>query len=234
MSIAMKNMIDAALALNRKAPYARPSVASSLDDFKRQLFEAVKKKPAAGNVDTLMSFIEESDLVDVAVGLNKRVAFDCENICSLEYNEINGHQLLVMEAGGDWEYPVTVFVYWNGIALAGYVPVSGNTYNKVSNTAFGSEGDGVQNLPEDEVLDRLVEAYIASLPEEPEDLDLYNTLGLIVHLGDDWKSAFSEFGEDGYPTDPSFVSPTKDAMDIVDPDMSKMLDEFAKAASITK
>lgn len=232
MSIAMKNMIDAVLSLNRRPPFARPSAACSLDDFKRQLFEAVKGRPGVGNVATLMESLDDGDVAAAIIGRNRGVNFDTENICSMDYDEINGHQFMVMEAGGDWEYPVTVFLYWTGTALAGYIPVAGNTYNKVTNTAFGSEPESVANLPEDEVVRAAVAAYAGEIGSENLDEGVYGALGLVEFLGaDKWKDLFSAFGDDGYPTDSAFNSPVKDAMDVVDPDMSKMLAEFSVAVN---
>lgn len=232
MSIAMKNMIDAVLSLNRRPPFARPSAACSLDDFKRQLFEAVKGRPGVGNVATLMESLDDGDIAYAIIARNRGVNFDTENICSMDYDEINGHQFMVMEAGGDWEYPVTVFLYWTGTALAGYIPVAGNTYNKVTNTAFGSEPESVANLPEDEAVRAAVAAYASEIGSENLDEGVYGVLGLVEFLGaDKWKDLFSAFGDDGYPTDSAFNSPVKDAMDVVDPDMSKMLAEFSVAVN---
>lgn len=235
MSIAVKNMIDAALAIRRTAPFARPSAPCSPDDFKRQVFEAATHRPAVGNVATLMASLEEYDLASVVTDHNKRVNFDVENICSLEYEEQDGHQFLVLEAGGDWEYPVTAYLYWTGTSLAGFVPVKGNTYNRITNSAFGSEMEGIANLPEDEALAALVEKYIEDSVDSDSDESPYSVLGIIEYMGEEnWKSLFTSFDNDGYPSSEAFLSPTRGAMDIVKPDNQEMLEEFLRATSISK
>lgn len=53
----------------------------------------------------------------------------------------NGFTFLGVTAGGDWEEPVFFIIYFDGKGLRGYIPENGNTYNKITKTAFGSEGE---------------------------------------------------------------------------------------------
>lgn len=41
--------------------------------------------------------------------------------------------------GGDWEKGITAYVYFDGKAFRGYVPLYGNAYDRASKCAFGSE-----------------------------------------------------------------------------------------------
>lgn len=232
MSTTVKDIIDATLSIVRTAPYARPSVPCSLDDFKRHVFEAVTGRPAVGNVATLMSSLDEGDIAYMVADRNKRVSFDCENVCSLEYDEENGHRFLVLEAGGDWEYPVTSYLYWTGTALAGFIPVDGNTYNKITNSAFGSEPNGIANLPEDEALSDLISKY-ESENNTDDDEGIYPVLGLIEYKKDDWRSLFSDLTE-GYPSHSDLASISDSAIDIVKPDRFLMRRELLHATSIEK
>lgn len=51
-------------------------------------------------------------------------------------NGVNGYLIMV---GGDWEYPVAVFMYYDGKDFRAYVPKDGNSYNKKYKCAYGSE-----------------------------------------------------------------------------------------------
>ncbi len=42
-------------------------------------------------------------------------------------------------SGGDWEYPVSFVVYWDGKQLRGYIPKEGNTWNYKTGKAFGND-----------------------------------------------------------------------------------------------
>lgn len=74
-----------------------------------------------------------------------KILFETEN-CMYDYDGLsglhtldNGLTFLGFVAGGDWELPVFSIVYWDGKDLRGYTPLSGNIFNPVSKTAFGSE-----------------------------------------------------------------------------------------------
>lgn len=74
-----------------------------------------------------------------------KVVFDWENYGLDEENPIrvrpSGMPYLVAWAGGDWENPVHYILYWDGKTIRAYLPEEGNTFNTVSRTAYGSEGE---------------------------------------------------------------------------------------------
>lgn len=53
----------------------------------------------------------------------------------------NGLTFVGFTAGGNWEYPLFVAIYWDGHRFRGYVPVEGNMVNPIFRCAFGSEMD---------------------------------------------------------------------------------------------
>lgn len=53
--------------------------------------------------------------------------------------------------GGDWEYPVTVCYYYDLQAkLHRYIPIEGNTVNKLNNAAFGNGYQWSGSMEDDE------------------------------------------------------------------------------------
>lgn len=57
----------------------------------------------------------------------------------------NGLTYLGIVAGGDWEFPVFLIVYWDGKQLRGYVPKSGNPWNTDSKKAYGNDYGDKEN-----------------------------------------------------------------------------------------
>lgn len=41
--------------------------------------------------------------------------------------------------GGDWEFPITFAVYWDGKCLRGYIPRNGNIWNEYTKCAIGND-----------------------------------------------------------------------------------------------
>lgn len=72
-----------------------------------------------------------------------KVEFDFEN-CGASPAKIqtyDGTSFIKCYAGGDWECPVTFFVYWDGSRFRAYVPVYGNAINRDINRAFGNDDE---------------------------------------------------------------------------------------------
>lgn len=114
--------------------------------------------------------------------LETDIVFDLENT-ELTVSEQDGIFSLVLEAGGDWEMPVTAYFYWSEPlqSICCFFPLGeGNTYNMETNTAYGSE---------DADDDELIERY----EQEGNDLD-YETAGRIglsqlqQHIERDYKN----------------------------------------------
>ena len=53
----------------------------------------------------------------------------------------NGLPILWMWAGGDWEFPVTFVLYWDGKGLRAYIPEEGNVYNKERKSDYGNNDE---------------------------------------------------------------------------------------------
>lgn len=94
----------------------------------------LKKK--IGKYDSLYDIV---DLPKISKDLNK-VIFDFENLDEETYGVTkDGIPYLRCYAGGDWEIPVTFFIYWDGKSLRAYLPTKGNPFRADIKTAFGSE-----------------------------------------------------------------------------------------------
>lgn len=85
------------------------------------------------------------------------IDFDLENV-DLTIIEKDDICCLLLEAGGDWEEPISAYFYWSEPtqSLKGFFPLGeGNTYNLATNTAYGSEDvyddDELQKRYEDEI-----------------------------------------------------------------------------------
>lgn len=63
----------------------------------------------------------------------------------LGVHTINGLTFCGALTGGDWEDSVFVILYWDGEDIHIYIPKRGNTINMDAMTAFGSEGDELEN-----------------------------------------------------------------------------------------
>lgn len=82
-----------------------------------------------------------------------KVNFDWENFeiedgqgyknypCGYETLE-NGMPVFFINAGGDWETPLCLCLYFDGTSIRGYIPTDGNVWNKEAKCAYGSEDDG--------------------------------------------------------------------------------------------
>lgn len=70
-----------------------------------------------------------------------KVIYDLENVLS-EFVETNGMSFIVLKMGGDWEHPVNAYLYYSTKynKLKTFFPRDdGNTYNQITQTAYGSE-----------------------------------------------------------------------------------------------
>lgn len=85
--------------------------------------------------------IENIDSIRIYKDL-KKYQFDLENCECVETRTTNNDlKFLVYEAGGDWEYPLYFFIYYDGKELRGYVPTRGNAVNTLNKCAFGNGND---------------------------------------------------------------------------------------------
>lgn len=51
----------------------------------------------------------------------------------------NGVPIVLLQAGGDWEFPVICAIYHDGSTFRGYVPADGNIFNTATKTAYGND-----------------------------------------------------------------------------------------------
>jgi len=70
------------------------------------------------------------------------VEFSPENVSVIgEKVTTGGVPYVMILAGGDWETPVACVMYFDGQELRGYVPKDGNSYNRMTKSAFGNFKD---------------------------------------------------------------------------------------------
>jgi hypothetical protein len=99
--------------------------------------------------------------------IDTSVVFDLENV-ELTLIEKNNICCLMLEAGGDWEYPITAYFYWSERekSIKGFFPVGeGNSYNLATGTAYGSEDVDDDELQEryEKEMDNLNEKMISRI-----------------------------------------------------------------------
>lgn len=81
------------------------------------------------------------DLPTVAKDLSK-VQFDWENYEAGPIQTLaNGLTFTLCHAGGDWEWPISFILYWDGKSIRAYIPSAGNHWNKKTKQAFGNDED---------------------------------------------------------------------------------------------
>jgi len=90
--------------------------------------------------------IEEAEVSIGSVNLTpqiekdlEKVQFDWENRDPQGFHTLdNGLTFLGGSAGGDWEYPVSFIIYWDGKKLRAYIPTEGNYFNRTTKFAYGN------------------------------------------------------------------------------------------------
>jgi hypothetical protein len=73
----------------------------------------------------------------------------------------SGIPVLLVNSGGDWEFPICFALYHDGKGLRGYIPNDGNVFDKKNKSAYGNSEEEI----EDEDLQKLVnpEAIMADI-----------------------------------------------------------------------
>ena len=80
------------------------------------------------------------DCENFVTPLDKYIYDNCKNENDIEFIQLDNFPIALCYAGGDWEYPVWFCIYIDdNNKLRVYVPYKGNTFNKYTKTAFGSE-----------------------------------------------------------------------------------------------
>jgi hypothetical protein len=154
---------------------ARKAPIISLNEFELKMSKYIKSynDPDCGNDEefpyNLPSIVLDSDLT--------KIEFDFENYCigdanpdcnEQEYTDYydytnypcgykilpSGIPVLLVNAGGDWEFPICFALYFDGKSIRGYIPTEGNVFDKKNKSAYGNHDD----CPEDEELLKLIDS----------------------------------------------------------------------------
>lgn len=131
--------------MSRKAPII------TLDELKLKMSKYIKSydDPTYGDDEefpwNLPSIAIDNDLT--------KIEFDFENCCIGEDNENyegypcgykvlpSGIPVLLVNAGGDWEFPICFALYFDGKGIRGYIPTKGNVFDKTNKCAYGNSAE---------------------------------------------------------------------------------------------
>ena len=137
--------------MSRKAPII------TLDYFKSKMSKYIKSfdDPSYGEDEEFPYNLPEKAIDDLA-----KIEFDFENWCigdadpSYEkypsdhqgyagypcgYQVLpSGIPVLMVNAGGDWEFPICFALYFDGKGIRGYIPTEGNVFDRKSKMAYGN------------------------------------------------------------------------------------------------
>ena len=130
--------------------------------------------------DEAAQFISELFYNDETIRKDIKYNVDGENIlvaCDADYEDKyigmyttnEGLTFYGFLAGGDWEMPMFIIIYWDGKKLRAYVPSYGNVINLDCKCAFGSECDEVDDNKAKALLAKYKKLGIE--PEDPNDID---------------------------------------------------------------
>lgn len=120
------------------------------------------------------NFEEEGEFSKTISKDLSKVSFDFENWdwkdgfnsdYPIGYQELsNGMKCIFCHAGGDWELPVCFTIYWDGNQLRGYIPKSGNVWNRKTKSAFeGNDSNKYKDFitaDKDEIINDVIKRII--------------------------------------------------------------------------
>ena len=169
----------------------RNAVKMSIEDFKNVIDEFSKK--FAMHEDSISTYHNKpSNVLTLASpwGKNKNVPylkklysdiwedkykFNGENFDTRGDVKItkSGVPYIECYAGGDWECPVYVFIYFDGKDLRGYVPLKGNALCPATHGAFGNNNDGEDSEEIKWLMKEIGVHSMEDLPLKSNDID-YN------------------------------------------------------------
>ena len=123
---------------------------STIEELKNRMIEASKDEYYETEDD-----LNPVNIKDKISPKDFKIIFDCENFITpldeyiydngknengVEFIQLDNFPIALCYAGGDWEYPVWFSIYIDdNNKLRVYIPTNGNTFNKYTKTAFGSE-----------------------------------------------------------------------------------------------
>lgn len=112
------------------------------DDFKKDMELSSKAAPRAEYDVFENVFYSFASYMREVPQLEKdlKIEFDTENVINGNFRtRPDGATLFEFEAGGDWEHPVFVSMYFDGKNVRAYVPTDGNVFDTSEKTALGGE-----------------------------------------------------------------------------------------------
>jgi hypothetical protein len=155
---------------------ARKAPIISLDELKIKMSKYIKSYDDPTYDDdeefpyNLPLKVLDSDLAKIEFDLENYSLGDADpNYKTIDYSGYpcgykilpSGIPVLLVNAGGDWEFPICFALYFDGKGLRGYIPTEGNVFDKKNKSAYGNSDEEI----EDEDLQKLVnpEAIIADI-----------------------------------------------------------------------
>lgn len=142
---------------------------STIEDLKNKIREVTKKQGSSCEYDVtaVMADVFERkangnldfNFGDIKFGNENCSGFDNKDKFGfgIGFHQLENFALALVASGDDSEMPVHFFIYLDtNNELDIYVPRIGNTYNKYTNTAFGSEDE---HFSEEELLQKMPKKY---------------------------------------------------------------------------
>ena len=161
----------------------RNAVKISEDELWKKIVERARKigeeseeeEDDGYNGENAWRFIQDLIYCDSVLRKDIKFNVDAENILTPEdgYDEnlgmhtlSNGLTYYAIEMGGDWEIPMFIILYYDGVKLRAYIPSYGNLVNLDCKCAFGSEEDSM----DDNLRSKLLKKYakFGDVPNEDE------------------------------------------------------------------
>jgi len=145
---ALRKCLAALVGTPEKAKESgRVAARISIEELRAQIEPLLR---ASGGSYVHLSKLVEKDL--------SKVKFDNENENSEPYGEWrdvlgyrtldNGLTVLGINAGGDWEWPISIFFYSDGKNVRAYIPKDGNTWNTKTKMAWGNADEDEDDEPQ--------------------------------------------------------------------------------------
>lgn len=118
---------------------------SQLEDKLKEIWDANEKEEfkLKSAIHRLMAWPKNKKGLEQYEKDISKIKFDCENFEAIGDVRTNnkGISYVIVRAGGDWEFPLLVFIYFDGKHIRGYIPTYGNCFDRYKKIAFGNGDD---------------------------------------------------------------------------------------------
>ena len=136
---------------------------SQLEDKLKEIWNANEKEEfkLKSAIHQLMAWPKNKKGLEQYKKDISKIKFDCENFEAIGDIRTNnkGISYVIVSAGGDWEFPLLVFIYFDGKHIRGYIPTYGNCFDRKRKMAFGNGDEDDNEFIENEFKDEKASLY---------------------------------------------------------------------------